>query len=233
MNMRSTFSAALLMLGVLSAPPAMRSADAIDDKVLASVYHEGLKAFYAGDNRSAHATLSQAIDAGSKDPRCYYIRGFANARLGRMPEAQQDFTTGAELEAQDFDVFYNVSQALERIQGPERRALETYRTAGRKHALAAVEKIRLEQFQRFDPTAIAAPAANPPAAETPAAAPPVAGDAANPFGTQPAAPAMPATAPADAGNPFGAPSAPAVPPPAAPPAAAPPAAPPSANPFGS
>lgn len=231
MKTRSTFSAALLVIGATLLSPAMRSAGAVDDKVLASVYHEGLKAFYAGDNRSAHETLSQAIDAGSKDPRCYYIRGFANARLGRMPEAQQDFTKGAELEAQDFDVFYNVSQALERIQGPERRALETYRTAGRKHALAAVEKIRLEQFQRFDPTAVAAPAANPPAAATPAAAPPTSGDAANPFGTQPAAPAMPATPPADAGNPFGAPSTPA--PPAAAPPAAPPAATPSANPFGS
>ena len=124
MKMRSTISAALLVLGVAFVSQTMRTADAIDDKVLASVYHEGLKAFYAGDNRSAHETLSQAIDAGSKDPRCYYIRGFANARLGRMPEAQQDFTKGAELEAQDFDVFYNVSQALERIQGPERRALE-------------------------------------------------------------------------------------------------------------
>ena len=226
----STFSAALLVVGATLLSPAMRSADAVDDKVLASVYHEGLKAFYAGDNRSAHETLSQAIDAGSKDPRCYYIRGFANARLGRMPEAQKDFTKGAELEGQDFDVFYNVSQALERIQGPERRALETYRTAGRKHALAAVEKIRLEQFQRFDPTAVAAPAANPPAAETPAA-PLASGDVTNPFGTQPAAPAMPATPPADAGNPFGAPAAPT--PPAAVPPAAPPAAPPSANPFGS
>ena len=228
MKTRSTFSAALLVIGAMLLSPAIRSADAVDDKVLASVYHEGLKAFYAGDNRSAHETFSQAIDAGSKDPRCYYIRGFANARLGRMPEAQQDFTKGAELEGQDFDVFYNVSQALERIQGPERRALETYRVAGRKHALAAVEKIRLEQFQRFDPTAVAAPAANPPAVATPAAAPPASGDAANPFGTQPAAPAMPATPPpADAGNPFGAPPTPA------PPAAAPPAAPPSANPFGS
>lgn len=228
MKMRSTISAALLVLGVAFVSQTMRTADAIDDKVLASVYHEGLKAFYAGDNRSAHETLSQAIDAGSKDPRCYYIRGFANARLGRMPEAQQDFTKGAELEAQDFDVFYNVSQALERIQGPERRALETYRTAGRKHALAAVEKIRLEQFRRFDPATVAAPAANPPAAETPAAAPAASAEPANPFGTQPAAPAaMPATPPADAGNPFG-----ASPAPAAPPAAAPPAA-PSANPFGS
>ncbi|MBA4015758.1 MAG: hypothetical protein C0483_01080 [Pirellula sp.] len=231
MKTRSTISAALLVMGAMLSSPVTRSADAVDDKVLASVYHEGLKSFYAGDNRSAHETLSQAIDAGSKDPRCYYIRGFANARLGRMPEAQQDFTKGAELEAQDFDVFYNVSQALERIQGPERRSLETYRTAGRKNALAAVEKIRLEQFQRFDPTAVAAPAANPPAAEVPAAAP-AANDASNPFGTQPAAPAMPATPatpPADPSNPFGTSTPPAAAPPAAPPAAAPP----SANPFGS
>lgn len=231
-----------------------RSASAIDEKVLTAVYHEGLKSFFAGDYTQSVATLTQAIDGGSKNPSCYYFRGLAQSRLGRGAEARKDFTTGAELEGQDFNVFFNASQSLERIQGPERRVLETYRAAGRKNALAAVEKIRLEQFHRFDP-AQAAPTA--PASAAPAAEGVPAAEGPNPFGAQPAMPAggaapaadpfgspMPsAPQPAPAGaSPFGAPAAPAggnpfgapaTQPPAAQPPSAQPTAAPAANPFGS
>ncbi|MGC3967335.1 MAG: hypothetical protein QM775_08180 [Pirellulales bacterium] len=228
---------------------------AIDEKVLNAVYHEGLKAFYSGNYRQSIQTLTQAIEGGSANPACYYFRGLAESRLGNGPAAQQDFTKGAELEGRDFSVFYNASQALERIQGPERRTLETYRVAGRKSALAAVEKIRLEQFHRFDPSQ-AAPAApadatlSTPADAAPAAAP-------SPFDTpQPSMPAGGAQPAAPSSDPFGAPAAPGAAQPAQPgasppaqpspggfspfvpttppPAAQPPAAPaPGGNPFGS
>lgn len=210
----------------------------VNEKILADVYNQGLKAFYAGQYIQAHDTLSQAIEGGSKDPRTFYIRGVANLRLGRQAAAKADFEQGAAIEGKDFDLFYNASTALERIQGPERRLLESYRAAGRKNAIAEIEKIRFEHFRRFDPNegvvgaattgSTGAPAADPNAAPTgtaPAANPFGAPTApANPFGA-PSAPAAPAT-PAG-GNPFGAPATP--PPAAAPPAAAPPT---NANPFG-
>jgi len=231
-------SFAMSMLGcVASLAVAASTLQAeVNEKILADVYNQGLKAFYAGQYTQAHDTLSQAIEGGSKDPRTFYIRGVANLRLGRQAAAKADFEKGAAIEGKDFDLFYNASTALERIQGPERRLLESYRAAGRKNAIAEIEKIRFEHFRRFDPNegvvgaattgSTGAPAADPNAAPAGAApANPFGAPAApaNPFGT-PAAPAAPAT-PAG-GNPFGAP---ATPPPATPPAAAPPT---NANPFG-
>lgn len=225
------FAAATLPVGSLRAE--------VNEKILTDVYHQGLKSFYAGRYAEAADILTQAIDGGTKDPRPFYIRGLANSRLGRAANAQADFQAGAAIEGGDFDAFYNVSKALERVQGNERRVLESYRAAGRKNALAAIEKIRFEHFRRFDPnegvvgaattsagTGIAssqAPSAAGQAPTDPNAAPPAgaAAPAANPFG----APA-PAAAP---NNPFGGGN--AAPPAAAPPAAAPPGAP--VNPFGS
>jgi tetratricopeptide (TPR) repeat protein len=233
--LRNRLFASAAMAGLVLAATLVGSASAIDSGVLLSLYGEGMKAFYAGRYAEAHETFTQAIEAGSQDPRCYYFRGLANNRLGRGPDAQIDFKKGAELEARDFDVFYNVSGALERIQGNERLMLERHRAAGRKFALAERERIRFEHYRRFAPQEAvagpattggvegAAPAAGAAPAMTPAAMP-----AANPFG-----------APSD--NPFGAPAAPTpaapaapasgTPAPAAPTAPAAPA-PATTNPFG-
>lgn len=222
------------LVGCLALVAAVSSVRAeVNEKILTEVYHQGLKSFYAGQYAQAHDTLSQAIEGGTKDPRSYYIRGISNLRLGRQADAKADFQSGAALEGKDFDVFYNVSSALERVQGPERRLLESYRVQGRKNALAEIEKIRFEHFRRFDPNEGVAGAASTGAGATPAGtdpnAAPTAPAGANPFG----APAAPA-----GNNPFGAPAAPAGgnpfgTPAAQPPAAAPPAAaPPGANPFG-
>ncbi|MCE9606460.1 MAG: hypothetical protein K8U03_16315 [Planctomycetia bacterium] len=220
------FAASVLVLTsvvVTSFSGALRAE--VNDKILTDVYHQGLKTFYAGQYAEAHDVFTQAIDGGTKDPRAYYFRGLANSRLGRAANAKADFEKGAVIEGKDFDVFFNVSTALERIQGNERRTLESYRAAGRKHALAEIDKIRFEHFRRFDPnegvpgaattsSGTGLPAGQVPAAATePAAMPATPGAApANPFGTP-----APANAPA---NPFGTPA------PAAP------ATPPAKNPFG-
>lgn len=198
-----------VLLMVVAGVVGASSARAIDGNVLLALYGEGMKAYYSGDHRLAHDTFSQAIDAGSKDPRCYYFRGLSELRLGREPDAKLDFTKGAELEAADFDVFFNVSGALQRVQGAERLMLERYRAEGRKMALKEIERIRFQHYQRM---ANSAQAVQGPA--TTGTAP----------GVAPAATPTTPAAPVD--NPFGAP--------AAPPAAAPGAAPvaPAANPFG-
>lgn len=194
------------------------SARAIDNAILVALYGEGMKAYYAGNHRVAHDTFTQAIEAGSKDPRCYYFRGLSDLRLGREPDAKLDFTKGAELEAIDFDVFFNVSGALQRVQGADRLMLEKYRAEGRKLALKEIEKIRFQHYQRMADASAAArgPAttgANPSQPTTPSGAPSTtpAAPADNPFGTPPANPAnpfgtpapAPGAAPAPAANPFG------------------------------
>jgi tetratricopeptide (TPR) repeat protein len=219
----------LLALGFAAASPARAE---VNEKILTEVYHQGLKSFYAGRYAEANETLSQAIDGGTKDPRPYYIRGIANLRLGRTANAQADFQAGAAIEGHDFDLFYNVSKALERIQGNERKMLESYRAAGRKNALAEVEKVRFQLYRRFNPGEGVVGAAT-----TTSGAGGAAGQAS--AGTDPNAPAATGAAPAN--NPFGgaapAPTAPNNPfgggaPAATPPAAAPPAAAPPTNPFG-
>jgi len=168
-------------------------AEAVDSAVLTAVYGEGVKAFFGGRTAEAHQTLSQAIEAGSQDPRCFYFRGLSNLRLGRTAAAQLDFTKGAAIEAKDFDVFYNVSGSLERIQGSERLLLERYRADGRLAVQREIEKIRFEHYRRFNPgqgingpatidgTAPAADPGMPPsdAVPNPSDAPP---SAPNPFG---------------------------------------------------
>jgi len=214
----------LLALGFAVGSPARAE---VNEKILTEVYHQGLKSFYAGRYAEANETLSQAIDGGTKDPRPYYIRGIANLRLGRTANAQADFQSGAAIEGRDFDLFYNVSKSLERVQGNERKMLESYRAAGRKNALAEFEKIRFEYYRRFNPNEGVVGAAT-----TTSGAGGAAGQA--PTTTDPSAPTATGAAPAN--NPFGGAAPAATTPnnpfgggaPAAPPAAAPPA-----NPFGS
>jgi hypothetical protein len=116
---------------------------------LNEVYGEGVHAYFAGDYREAHALLSKAIDSGSQDPRAYYFRGLAHLRLGRDPEARDDFAEGARLEVADADRFYNVSKSLERVQGRNRLLLERYRSDARLLAFQDLERRRYERYERI------------------------------------------------------------------------------------
>lgn len=95
----------------------------------------GIHAFHAGDYDRAYEQLSNAIEAGSDDPRGYYFRGLAAMRMGRMSEAEADFAAGADREAAGGGM-RRVSLALERVQGQDRVSLERYRSRARLAALA-------------------------------------------------------------------------------------------------
>jgi hypothetical protein len=116
---------------------------------LNELYGEGVHAYFAGDHGEAHALLSKAIDSGSQDPRAYYFRGLAHLKLGRDPEARDDFAEGARLEVADADRFYNVSKSLERVQGRNRLLLERYRSDARLLAFQDLERRRFERYQRI------------------------------------------------------------------------------------
>jgi hypothetical protein len=95
----------------------------------------GIHAFHAGDYDRAYQDLSNAIEAGSDDPRGYYFRGLAAMRMGRTSEAEADFAAGADREAAGGSM-RRVSLALERVQGQDRLSLERYRSRARLAALA-------------------------------------------------------------------------------------------------
>ncbi|MEX0713532.1 MAG: tetratricopeptide repeat protein [Pirellulales bacterium] len=116
---------------------------------LNELYGEGVHAYFAGDHGEAHALLSKAIDSGSQDPRAYYFRGLAHLKLGRDPEARDDFAEGARLEVADADRFYNVSKSLERVQGRNRLLLERYRSDARLLAFQDLERRRFDRYERI------------------------------------------------------------------------------------
>jgi hypothetical protein len=229
----AVLAASLLAVGLGS---SVRGAE---DAVLAEMYGRGVHAYFDGRYEEAAETLSDAIAQGSKDPRVYYYRGLTFFRLGRLEEANSDFSLGAREEVKDVTLTTLSSRSLSRVQGGPRTLIEKARQTARKEhraAQVASDKLRYEEWQsnekrmlRTVPAEDVAKPAEEPKAEEPKAEEPKteepkaeepakpAEPAADPFGDKPAEkPAEPAK-PAE--DPFGgaAPEKPATPP-AAPPA---------------
>jgi hypothetical protein len=142
---RSYFVLTILAGAILAASTAPLAAENCG---LQKMYGNGVHAFFSHDYVKAHDCLNKIIDSdGGKDPRCYYFRGLAYLKLGREPEARADFAKGAELETVDSQKFYNVSKALERIQGDSRVIIEEYRAKARVAAAAEAEKFRHARYE--------------------------------------------------------------------------------------
>jgi hypothetical protein len=101
---------------------------------LARAYGAGVHAYFAGDHQRAYDDLTQAIEAGTEDPRVWYFRGLAAAKLGRLDEVEADFATAADREA-TAAADWDVSRSLERVQGHDRLMLERQRIRARVVAL--------------------------------------------------------------------------------------------------
>ena len=147
------------------------------DAVSSQMYGAGVHAYFAGDYRRAYELLTSAIgpNSTSRDPRMYYFRALTFQHLGRDDDAKQDFQQGAKLEMTITDQTYNVSRALERVQGTDRQQLEQYRVTARVVAQQQAEeqnRARYEQQKREESrvllnqsqpsSAVPGPAAPPP-----------------------------------------------------------------------
>ena len=143
---RNFFVSSILTAGIclVAAAPLFADGGAFD-----KMYGNGVHAFFSSDYAKAHECLSRAMDAESKDPRCFYFRGLAYLKLGREPEAREDFAVAADLEAVDAYKFYNVSKALERVQGKSRMAIEQYRAKARLKAVARAAKLRRARYEEL------------------------------------------------------------------------------------
>lgn len=126
---------------------------AIESLPLAAAYGNGVHAFFAGDFDRAYQDLSQAIEAGTTDPRAYYFRGLAALRQGRSDEAEADFTEGATRESSGLGA-WPVARSLERIQGADRLRLERHRTRAR---VALLQRQRAEELERYSQIEAAQP----------------------------------------------------------------------------
>lgn len=116
-----------------------------EEHAAAQAYGIAVSAFHLGNVQEAYDHLDALVKKKSDDPRVHFYRGLANWKLGRTKEAEADFKAAAALEAGDTVGFYNVSRALERVQGKERLAIEGYRRAAKK---AATEKLEAEREAR-------------------------------------------------------------------------------------
>lgn len=125
----------------------------IESLPLAAAYGDGVHAYFAGDYQRAYEDLTQAIEAGTNDPRAFYFRGLAALRQGRSDEAEADFTSGADRESQGLGD-WPVSRSLERIQGAERLQLERHRMRARVANLQRrreADRLRYSQIEAAQP----------------------------------------------------------------------------------
>jgi hypothetical protein len=135
---RSTYRLrpAIFALAVVITAGAGMAAEFAGDEpgVVRDAIGAGIHAYHAGDYNRAYDDLTNAIEAGTSDPRSYYFRGLSALRLGRTSEADADFASGAEREATSGSI-RRVSLSLERVQGHDRLALERFRARARLGAL--------------------------------------------------------------------------------------------------
>jgi hypothetical protein len=140
------------LAAVAVAGPAA-SGQTLENLPLARTYGTGVHAYFSGDYDRSYEDLTAAIEAGSEDPRTRYFRGLSALRLGRLDEAEADFSEGADLEARSLGG-WPVSRSLERVQGHDRLRLERHRTRARVAAFAsdrAAEQRRYSEIQAAQP----------------------------------------------------------------------------------
>ena len=126
-------TAMLLSCCLISCPQT----EAQEPKSASDQYAEAVIAYFAKDYNASDSVLTGLIEAGTGDPRIYYIRGLGRHAGGNVDSAEIDFEAGARLEYSGL-VRVNVPRSLERVQGPVRQALEKYRRlAQRDSALSS------------------------------------------------------------------------------------------------
>lgn len=88
--------------------------------------HQAISAYQAGRHQDAKDTFDGLAKELPNDPRLFYFRGLAQHALGDAEAAKSDFARGVRLEAASSNRV-NVDQALVKVQGPARDALEAQR----------------------------------------------------------------------------------------------------------
>lgn len=120
-------------------------ARAFDNQSIAKAYGAGVHAYFSGGYDRSYDDMSAVIEADDdpRDPRPFYFRGLAALKLGRLDEAEADFSAGANIEAESSGTF-PISSALERIQGCERLQLERHRVRARV-AFLQIDRERVQK----------------------------------------------------------------------------------------
>ncbi|MDR1385612.1 MAG: hypothetical protein LBJ67_17450 [Planctomycetaceae bacterium] len=110
------------------------------------LYGQGIHAFNANQYREAIAAFDQVEKLRTPDPRVFFYRGLAYARLNDSEKSVKDFEYASRLEQTTAASAYSVPKALERIQGKERATIEQYRREAKRIWEAEAAKRRQETF---------------------------------------------------------------------------------------
>lgn len=149
MSRAQTFAAVLVCLGS-TLPVAMAQPGPLtEDAAVARAMGSGVHSYFGGDYQRAYEDLTEAIAAGSGDPRALYFRGLAARRMGRIDEAEADFSQAATLEASGLGA-WPVSRTLERVQGADRLALERHRVRSRIAALQGRREATERRYSQIE-----------------------------------------------------------------------------------
>ncbi len=136
----SAFLAGAVLVGV----PELHAQDSAE---LSAIYGRGVHAYFSNQSHQAEQHFTQAIQAGSSDPRVFYFRAVVRMRMGRQHEAENDMQVGADYEARNPGRMGSISKALERVQGHSRRKLEKFRRQAR---LNRVQVRRHQSHARYE-----------------------------------------------------------------------------------
>ena len=120
-------------------------AQTVENLSVARTYGAGVHAYFSGAYDRSYDDLTAVIEAGSNDPRPLYFRGLAALKMGRLDEAEADFSSAAQVEAQTLGN-WPVSKSLERVQGRDRLQLERHRVRAR---VAALQEDRAAAGKRY------------------------------------------------------------------------------------
>jgi len=124
--------------GIVAAEPQQEA------PALRRIYADAVHAYFSSDYQRAYDDLTEAIAAGTADPRAWYFRGLAAFEMGRIDEGETDFEMAADMEATAVGD-WPVARSLERIQGRKRLVLEGHRIRAR---VARLEEIKMARQRR-------------------------------------------------------------------------------------
>jgi tetratricopeptide (TPR) repeat protein len=97
-------------------------------------YARGLDLYFARRYAEAETQFSQAIQNHSQDARYQYYLGLSLVNQGKRDAADAAFAEGAKLEAANRPSLGEINASLERIQGPLRSLVNSYRQKTRTAA---------------------------------------------------------------------------------------------------
>lgn len=96
-------------------------------KIAERAFGEGLRAYFAGQYSDAQSSFRRAIQFQPEDARYHYLLGAALWVAGNRTDAEAELKKGQDLEAIGRPGPKSVSAVLEKIQGPARQAINSFR----------------------------------------------------------------------------------------------------------